>query len=56
LLTHGNGNPDELQRDLAVGRYFLRLADRRIRQHLAALWDNDDAQTTAAADAALGRF
>jgi alkylation response protein AidB-like acyl-CoA dehydrogenase len=56
LFTHGNGNPDELRRDVAVGRYFLRLADRRIRQHLAALWDNDDAQTTAAADAALKRY
>jgi alkylation response protein AidB-like acyl-CoA dehydrogenase len=55
LLTDGNGNPDELRRDVTAGRYFLTLADRRVRQNLAALWDNDDAETTRAADAALGR-
>jgi acyl-CoA dehydrogenase family member 9 len=53
LLAHGNGNPAEIERDLQAGRYFLRLADRRIRQNLAALRDNDDEQTTAAANAAL---
>jgi hypothetical protein len=40
-------------RDEQAGRYFLRLSDRRIRQCLAALNDNDDALTTAAANAAL---
>lgn len=56
LLTQGNGNPAEVNRDVKAGRYFLRLADRRIQQNLAALWDNDDEQTTATADAALERF
>ena len=31
------------------------LADRRIQQNLAALWDNDDEATTQTADAALDR-
>ena len=52
LLTHGNGNAGEVTRRDG-GPYFLRLADRRIRQNLAALWDNDDEQTTQAANAAL---
>jgi alkylation response protein AidB-like acyl-CoA dehydrogenase len=55
LATFGNGNPAEVNRDLTAGRYFLRLANRRIRQNLAALNDNDDDLTTAAADAALER-
>jgi acyl-CoA dehydrogenase family protein 9 len=55
LATFGNGNPAEVNRDLTAGRYFLRLANRRIRQNLAALNDNDDDLTTDAADAALGR-
>jgi alkylation response protein AidB-like acyl-CoA dehydrogenase len=53
LLTHGNHEPAEVNRDVAAGRYFLRLADRRIRQNLAALTDNDDEQTTATAQAYL---
>src|SRR5262249_45267530 len=56
LLLHGNHAPDEVNRDVAAGRYFLRLADRRIRNNLAALWDNDDAQTTATANTILERF
>jgi alkylation response protein AidB-like acyl-CoA dehydrogenase len=56
LLTQGNHSPAEVQRDVAAGRYFLTLANRRIRQNLAALTDNDDAQTTAAANAALERM
>src|SRR5205814_10192248 len=55
LLAHANGNAAELNRDMVAGRYFLRLADRRIRHNLAALWDNDDAETTTAANAALQR-
>jgi hypothetical protein len=54
LLTHGNHSPAELNRDVIAGRYFLRIANRRILQNLAALWDNDDEMTTRAADAALG--
>jgi alkylation response protein AidB-like acyl-CoA dehydrogenase len=53
LLTAGNGNAAEVARDVAAGRYFLKLADRRIKQCLAALKDNDDADTTATADAVL---
>jgi alkylation response protein AidB-like acyl-CoA dehydrogenase len=53
LLTHGNGNAAELKREVAAGKCFLRLADRRIRQNLAALWDNDDREITSAANAAL---
>jgi alkylation response protein AidB-like acyl-CoA dehydrogenase len=41
------------QKEITAGRYFLKLADRRIRANLAALWSNDDAATTEAADAAL---
>jgi alkylation response protein AidB-like acyl-CoA dehydrogenase len=46
----------ELRADVAAGRYFLKLASRRIHQNLAALWDNDDELTTQAADLALQRF
>jgi hypothetical protein len=54
LLAPGaNGNPAEVARDVAAGRYFLRLSDRRVRQCLAALDDNDDPDTTGAADAVL---
>jgi alkylation response protein AidB-like acyl-CoA dehydrogenase len=56
LLTHGNGNPRDLERDVSAGRYFLRLSNRRIQQQLALLADNDDAHTTAAANSALGGY
>ncbi|CAN5124801.1 acyl-CoA dehydrogenase family protein [soil metagenome] len=50
LLAHGNGQPRETERDIAAGRYYLKISDRRIRQAMAALNDNDDADTTALAD------
>lgn len=53
LLAHTNGNAADIQRDVQAGRYFLTLANRRIKQNLAALWDNDDDQTTATATAFL---
>jgi hypothetical protein len=53
-LAAGNGSPAELQRDVQAGLYFLTLSDRRIGQCLDALLDNDDAETTKTADAALG--
>jgi alkylation response protein AidB-like acyl-CoA dehydrogenase len=56
LMTAGNGNAEEIKRDTTVGRYFLRLSDRRVRQCLASLKDNDDEQTTAAADAVLEKY
>jgi hypothetical protein len=55
LLGHANGDRAGLERDLQAGRYFLTLANRRIKQSLAALWDNDDAATTPCADAWLGK-
>jgi alkylation response protein AidB-like acyl-CoA dehydrogenase len=54
LLSAGNGNPAERERDVQAGRYFLTISDRRMRQSLAGLSDNDDAETTKTADAALG--
>jgi alkylation response protein AidB-like acyl-CoA dehydrogenase len=56
LMQTGNGNPAEVARDVAAGRHFLRLSNRRVRLCLAALDDNDDADTTATADAVLQRF
>jgi acyl-CoA dehydrogenase family member 9 len=55
LLAQGNRNGEGARRDLTVGRHFLKLANRRIRNNLAALWDNDDADTTRAANAVLER-
>lgn len=49
LLSHGNGSSD-LECNVQAGRYFLALADRRIRQNLDELWDNLDEQTTRTAD------
>jgi acyl-CoA dehydrogenase family protein 9 len=51
LLTVAGSNAD--QKDISAGRYFLKLADRRIREKLAALWSNDDEATTTTADLAL---
>ncbi len=56
LMTLGNGNVEEVGRDVTAGRYFLKLSDRRVKQCLAALHDNDDKWTTQAADAMLGRY
>jgi hypothetical protein len=54
-MNHGNGNLEEMGRDVQAGRYFLKYSDRRIRQSLAALSDNDDTETTKTADAVMGR-
>lgn len=56
LQTVGNGHAGEVERDVAVGRYYLKLSDRKIRQCLAALGDNDDGDTTRTADVVLGRY
>jgi hypothetical protein len=47
---HG-AHEDEAQkrRELAIGRYYLRTAARRIRRTFADLWDNDDDATVALA-------
>jgi acyl-CoA dehydrogenase family member 9 len=41
------------ERDIQAGRYFLTLANRRIKQNLAALRDHDDEMTTCTANAWL---
>jgi alkylation response protein AidB-like acyl-CoA dehydrogenase len=56
LAAQGNGNPVEVHREEQVGKYFLKLADRRIRQHLAALSDNDDPLTTKVADLVFAKY
>jgi alkylation response protein AidB-like acyl-CoA dehydrogenase len=56
LLTYGNGDPAETRRDIQTGRHFLRLSNRRIRQCLADLYDNDDPSTTETANAILERY
>src|SRR5262249_49913338 len=53
LLAHANGKPEEANPQIQAGRYFLRIANRRIQHNLAALWENDDAATTKTADAFL---
>lgn len=53
LLSRSNGDARQAQSDLTAGRYFLKLADRRIGERFAALRDNDDSLTTNCADAAL---
>ncbi|MBX7103149.1 MAG: acyl-CoA dehydrogenase family protein [Gemmataceae bacterium] len=53
LMTHGNGDPRQTQAEISAGRYFLKIADRRIGANFAALKDNDDQFNLAAADAAL---
>ncbi len=54
LLSSGeNGSPD-VARNVQAGRYFMKLANRRIKRCLAELWDNDDPETTKTADMFLG--
>jgi alkylation response protein AidB-like acyl-CoA dehydrogenase len=55
MLANANGDRAAMAADVKAGRYFLTLSDRRIRQSLAALGDNDDTDTTATADAVLAR-
>lgn len=54
IFMHANNVPVDRNPDAVAGRHFLKLAFRRVRQNLDALTDNDDASTTAAANAALG--
>ena len=56
LLAGGNHRPAEDDPDVIAGRYFLKIADRRIRHNLAALHDNDDEETTKTANAVLREF
>jgi acyl-CoA dehydrogenase family member 9 len=50
LLAHGNGQAIDTERDIEAGRYYLKLSDRRVRQCLAGIHDNDDSDTTAVAN------
>jgi very long chain acyl-CoA dehydrogenase len=52
-LGEHNGEAASRSYDLQTGRYYLRTADRRIRQNLADLWNNDDEATTALANRVL---
>ncbi len=54
MMSAANGHGD-VQREIQAGRYFLAMANRRIKQSLAALWDNEDAMTTATANAWLAK-
>ncbi len=45
----------DVERQVAIGRFYLRAAGRRIKERLAALWDHDDEQTTGAADVVLSQ-
>lgn len=60
LLTKSAGNGKSTASDpfadVAAGRYFLKLAARRIRSNFAALDDNDDDDCLAAAKSALGKM
>ena len=49
LLAHGNGHAQELERDIAAGRYYLKLSDSGIRQCVNSLSDDEDTDTTAVA-------
>jgi alkylation response protein AidB-like acyl-CoA dehydrogenase len=41
---------------IVAGKHFLTLADRRIKQNTAMLWDNDDVHTTKTANLILKKF
>lgn len=55
--SHDNGQhsaaESERRRDLGIGRHYLLSASRRIRRNLEELWDNDDEETTKAANLVL---
>jgi acyl-CoA dehydrogenase family member 9 len=54
LLSKGPGEgAAEHSADVEAGEYFLLIAFRRVDQNLKALFDNDDAATTAAAGKTL---
>lgn len=53
LLRDNHVPAEQLAHDLAIGRYYLQTAGRRIRKSLADLWDNDDEETTRVANLAL---
>lgn len=50
LCQDGKAATPRGQMDLQTGRYYCRMAEGRIRQHLRTLSDNMDTETTALAD------
>jgi alkylation response protein AidB-like acyl-CoA dehydrogenase len=60
MLTHAAGNgtskPADPYADTTAGRYFLKLAFRRIRERFASFDDNDDASLLNTAKGAIGKF
>jgi len=58
LMSHAesNGKPADPYADVTAGRYFLKLAFRRIQDRFAALDSNDDPECVAAARAMLGKW
>ncbi|QEL14471.1 acyl-CoA dehydrogenase family protein [Limnoglobus roseus] len=52
LLAHPSKDPHA---DVDAGRYFLKIAARRIAANFAALTDHDDADCVRTADGVLGR-
>ena len=54
LMATGGGN--DPYADVDAGRYFMKLAFRRIEECFAALDANDDTETLAAAKAMLGKL
>lgn len=56
LLGANGARPADPYADVPAGRYFLKLAFRRIAQNFAGLEDNDDPALLAAAKSVLGKF
>jgi acyl-CoA dehydrogenase family protein 9 len=54
--ANGSAPPADPYADVAAGRYFLKLAFRRIAHNFAALEENDDPALLAAAKSMLGKF
>jgi hypothetical protein len=52
---HAAGKPDPYT-DASAGRYFLKLAYRRIRERFVALDDNDDGACRDTAKSMIGKF
>jgi acyl-CoA dehydrogenase family protein 9 len=54
--TNGKATPADPFADVAAGKYFLKLAFRRIRERFAALDDNDDAACLESAKSTIGKM
>jgi alkylation response protein AidB-like acyl-CoA dehydrogenase len=50
MLKDHHASEADQARELAIGRYYLETADRRIHSRLRDLWENDDAPTTELVD------